>query len=300
MGKWTSPPVKFKNPGEDDFSPFPNGYFYIIDKDREAQARDRGAGWKEANPFPMGKQYKKRWCWEFYVGPDNRITAKKDVLPGTGYIWEGSSYVAFFNSDFSRIDKSSWADKIVSECYNVKFDTSRGRNVQIWKDEEEQEERREDDTEWEKHTMKDEEILQGFTPDSNKKYELTFPDIVIQVPNAPIPYPNTGESSDNPSDRGKMKLNKDFKMKLTAGDDSGTGRGTLKYKKEITADDVKESVKEGDSVVNFVFPMTPDTGVKYTLEIDQGKDDEGNQLEKHEVFKDKKYEEIKRLGFAKT
>jgi hypothetical protein len=107
MGKWTSPPVKLKNPGEEDFSPFPNGYFYIIDKDREAQARDRGAGWKEAHPFPMGKHYKKRWCWEFYVGPDNKINAKKDVLPGTGYIWEGSSYVAFFNNDFSRIDKPS-------------------------------------------------------------------------------------------------------------------------------------------------------------------------------------------------
>lgn len=296
MGKWTSPPVKVKRSGEDDFSPFPNGYFYIIDKDREAQARDRGAGWKEANPFPSGRDYKKRWCWEFYVGPDNRINAKKDVLPGTGYIWEATTYVAFFNSDFSRIDRSYWADKIISECYNVKFDTSSGRNVQIWKDEEDNEEKKEDEQEWEIRTIKDEELIKGFKPDYNKKYELTFPDIMIQIPNAPtpIPYPNVSKSSEEPSGRGKMKLNDGFKMKLIGCDEAGT-LGKI-YEKEITADDLKESVKDGDSVVNFVFPMTPRSGVKYTLEVDPGKDEEGKQLEKFEFFKDKKYDEINRLA----
>jgi hypothetical protein len=139
--------------------------------------------------------------------------------------------------------------------------------------------------------MKDEEILNGFQPDSNKKYELTFPDLVIQVPNAPLS--NSDESPDDPADRGKMKLNKDFKMKLTAGDEAGTGAGSIQYKKEITADDVKDSVEEGDSIVSFIFPMTPRSGIRYTLEIDPGMDDEGKQLEKYEVFKDKKYEEIK-------
>jgi hypothetical protein len=125
---------------------------------------------------------------------------------------------------------------------------------------EKKEEKEEEKTEFICHIIKDEELVEGFTPDWQKKYELTFPVFDVKV-----------KKSDIRSD--------DSNFYLFSTDDNE------RYKHTLSIDDNKS---EDEKFVVLHFQCTP-KNLKYTLEVQADEDKEGNEVENYYIFENKSY-----------
>lgn len=119
------------------------------------------------------------------------------------------------------------------------------------------------DTEWIRHEITDDELINGFVPDYGKKYELVYPAYKVLVE--------------------KENLDEDADCEFTL---TGKKGNEVKYQKTLN---IKNNTDD-KPYLEVIFQMTP-RGLLYSLDCEQNGavDKEGNKLGKYNVFTDVPY-----------